>query len=89
MQAIGAQRTGLAVHRPGIFTNTRCRRLKLVVASAASNKDLCRNDDALSAAKKSATAMLGAMAAASLVGALCMRFNFESLNVIKHSLGSN
>jgi hypothetical protein len=85
MQAVGAQRTGLVVHRPGIFTNTRCRSLKFVVASAASSKDLDRNDDAINAAKRSASAMLGAMAAASLVGAVCMRLKFESLNVIKHS----
>jgi len=48
--------------------------LKLVVASAASNKELDRDDNGLSTAKKSASAMLGAMAAASLVGALCMSY---------------
>jgi hypothetical protein len=68
MQAIGAQRTGLPVQRPGIF-NKKCRSLKLVVASAAPNKDLDRDGDAGNVAKKSAGAMLGAMAAASLVGA--------------------
>jgi hypothetical protein len=88
MQAIGAQRTGLPVQRPGIFTFKRCRSLKLVVASTGANKDVDRDDDAVNSLKKSAGAMLGAMAAASLVGGFCMRVNFECLKVISFFLGA-
>ena len=67
MQAISAQRTGLPVQRRDIV-NKRCRSFKLVVASTAPNKDLDRNEHVSNAVKKSAGAMIGAMAAASLVG---------------------
>jgi hypothetical protein len=71
MQAISAQRTGLPVQRRDIV-NKRCRSFKLVVASTAPNKDLDRDEPISSVAKKSAGAMIGVMAAASLVGG----FNF-------------
>lgn len=65
MHTIGAQRAALPAQRPAI--PARCRSLKLSVRSAAQEGRNAADDSVTDVAKKNASVLLGAVAAASLV----------------------